>query len=372
MSTKDFVAVARELGPKFAARAADYDANDSFVAENYVDMKAAGLFGAGIPTELGGGGATVPELCATVRELGRHCSSTALAFTMHTHPVAAQVMSWRNGNKAPEPLLRKIAAEQMVVCTSGGSDWLPGSSKLEKVEGGYRLTGRKIFSSGVPAAQVLLTCGVYEDPKDGPTVIHFGVPLNSPGVKVLDTWHTLGMRGTGSNDIMLEGVFVPDASMGGLRRPAGKWHPFFHVVVSNAMPIVYAAYLGVAEAARDLALESARKKKNDEATPYLVGELENLLVSAQLAHAGMIDLFNKSKPGPDTTGAMLVLRTLLGNAVLRTVDKAIEVAGGSSYYRAAHLERLFRDIQGARFHPLQEKPQTRLTGRILLGLDIDG
>lgn len=371
MPDRDFVAIARELGPKFAARAAEHDAHDSFVAENYVDMKAAGLFGAGVPPELGGGGALVPELCATVRELARHCSSTALAFTMHTHPVAAQVMSWRNGNKAPEPLLRKIAAEQMVVCTSGGSDWLAGSSKLEKVEGGFRLTGRKIFSSGVPAAQVLLTCGIYDDPKDGPTVIHFPVPMNAPGVKVLDTWHTLGMRGTGSHDVMLEGVFLPDAAMGGLRRPPGKWHPFFHIVVANAMPIVYAAYLGAAEAARDLALEAARKKKNDEATAYLVGELENLWVSAQLAHAGMLSILNDSKPSPETTSALLVRRTLLANAVLATVDKAMEVAGGSSYYRTGPLERLFRDVQGARFHPVQEKPQTRLTGRLLLGLGID-
>jgi alkylation response protein AidB-like acyl-CoA dehydrogenase len=335
-------------------------------------MQARGLFAAGVPAELGGGGASIPELCGVVRELAHHCGSTALAFSMHTHPVAASAFMWRGGNKMPEGILRRVAGEGVVLVTSGGSDWLSGSGKLEKVEGGYRMTGRKIFGSGGPFGQVFMTCGIYDDPKDGPTVIHFPIPMNAAGLKVLDTWRTLGMRGTGSNDIMLDGVFIPDAAMGGLRRPPGKWHPFFHVVCMVALPIVYSAYLGIAEAARDLALEMAQKKKTDEATAYLVGEMENQLVTAQLAHAGLLELVNLGKPGAQTTSAVLVRRTILAGAAIRTVEKAMEVTGGASFYRAAHLERLFRDVQAGRFHPIPEKPQTRLTGRVLLGLDIDG
>ena len=116
-------------------------------------------------------------------------------------------------------------------------------------------------------------------------MIDFGLPLDAPGVKVLDTWRALGMRGTGSHDIELESVFLPDAVMGGVRRPPGKWHPAVHASALVALPIIYAAYLGVAEAARDVALELARKRKNDPNVAYLTGEMENLLVSAQLAHA---------------------------------------------------------------------------------------
>jgi len=68
----------------------------------------------------------------------------------------------------------------------------------------------------------------------------------------------------------------------------------------------------------------------------------------------------------------LCRRTIFVNAALRAVEKAMEAAGGAAFYRSGPLERLFRDIQGARYHPLQEKPQTRYTGRVLLGLDIDG
>ena len=373
MSTKtDWIAIARELGPSLAERAATHDADDSFVAGNYAALKERGLFAAGVPGELGGGDASHADLCAVVRELGHHCSSTALAFSMHTHNVATQALSWRGGNPAPEPLLRRVAAEKLVIATSGGSDWLMGSGKLEKVEGGFRMSGRKVFSSGVPSANFFTTMGIYDDPKNGPTVYHFPLPLPVDGFKILDTWRVLGMRGTGSNDVELKDVFITDAAMGGLNRPPGKWHPFLHLVTLSALPIVYAAYLGVAESAREIALGMAKKKKDDPHAPYLVGEMDNLLTTAQIVHASMVELTKTAKPGPEATSAMASRRTILGQTILRVVDKAIDVAGGAAFYRNAQLERLFRDVQASRFHPLQEKTQLLLSGRLALGLDIDG
>ena len=360
-----------ELAPRFAERTAAHDASDSFVAENYALLKERGAFAAGVPGALGGGDASHAELCAMVRAMARACSSTALAFSMHTHLIATLGYLWRSGNKAPEPLLRRVAAEKLILISSGGADWLAGSGKLEKVEGGYRMTGRKIFASGVPSGNLLMTTGVYDDPQDGPTVFHFPLPLDAPGVKILDTWKALGMRGTGSQDIELDQVFLPDAVMGGVRRPAGKFHPFMHAVCLVALPVFFAAYLGVAEAARDIALKLAARRKDDPLVPLLAGEMENELVAAQIAHASMVDLVASEKPGPAATSAMLCRRTLLARAVLATVDKAMMVGGGGSFYRSQGLERLFRDAQGARYHPMQEKPQTRLTGRVLLGLDID-
>jgi acyl-CoA dehydrogenase len=368
----DWVAVARELGPSFAERAAAHDAEDAFVADNYAALKERGLFAAGVPGELGGGDASHAEMCAVIREIGRHCGSTALSFSMHTHNVVTQALSWRAGNSAPEALLRRIAAEKLVIATSGGSDWLLGSGKLEKVEGGFRMSGRKIFSSGVPGANFFTTTGIYDDPENGPTVCHFPLPLPADGFKILDTWRVLGMRGTGSSDVELKDVFIPDAAMGGLKRTPGKWHPFIHLVSLSALPLVYAAYLGVAESARDAALGMARKKKDDPSVPYLVGEMDNLLTTAQVVHASMVELARTAKPGPETTSAMLSRRTIIGQALVRTVEKALEVGGGAAFYRSARIERAFRDIQASRFHVLPEKVQTRLSGRVALGLDIDG
>ena len=368
----DWIAKMRELGADFATRTARHDADDSFVAENYAALKEAGALGAGVPAELGGGGASHREVCGLIRELARHCSSTGLAFSMHSHVVATLAYLWRAGNKAPEALLRRVAAERLVLVSTGGSDWLPGSGKLEKVEGGYKITGRKIFGSGVPAGDLLITGGVYDDPVAGPTVIHFPIPLSAPGVKVQDTWRAHGMRGTGSHDVLLEGVFIPDkVADAGVHRPAGKWHPFFHAVAMVAIPVFYGAYLGVAEGARALAIAMAGRKKQDLATQMTLAEMENELVTAQLAHASLVDMVTTEKPGPATTVAVAIRRTILGKALIRSVEKAMEAAGGAAVYRDAGLERAWRDIQGARYHPIQEKPQLRMTGRFLLGLDLD-
>lgn len=367
----DWMAVARALGERFAARAAGHDADDSFVADNYVDLKAHRLFSAGVPTDLGGGGASHGELCAILRTLGRSCGSTALALSMHTHLVAAAVWRRQHDQAPVEPMLRRVAAEELVLVSSGGSDWLAGSGQARRVEGGYRIDARKIFSSGCPAGQLLVTSAVLDDPQAGPTVLHFAVALDSPGVKILDTWHTLGMRATGSHDITLHDVFVPEAAIAG-RRPQGKWHHLFHVVVMIALPLVYSVYVGVAEAARDLAVRQAVKKRDDANVPYLVGEMENELAAADMALEAMIATAATAQPGPETTKRVAIARTLCGRAAIATVDKAMEVTGGGAFYRSLGLERLFRDVQGARYHPLQEKAQLRYAGRLTLGLDIDG
>ena len=204
----DWVALAREIGPGFAARAADVDETDTFVAENYAELKARRFFSAGVPAELGGGGASHRELCAMLRELARHCGSTALALSMHTHLLAATVWRRRQGQPV-EPLLRRIAEEQIVLVSTGASDWLDSSGRADRVEGGYRVTGRKIFGSGSPAGTLLVTSALYDDPADGPTVLHFPVPLAAEGVTVLDNWRTLPARrtstGSGSSPGLLTG-----------------------------------------------------------------------------------------------------------------------------------------------------------------------
>jgi acyl-CoA dehydrogenase len=146
-------------------------------------------------------------------------------------------------------------------------------------------------------------------------------------IKILDTWKVHGMRGTGSQDVLLENVFVPDAAMGGVRRAVGRWHPFMHVVSLAALPVFYAAYLGVAESARDLALKLAARKKDDPLVPLVVGEMENQVVTAQLAHASMVQMVITEKPGPATTSAVMSRRTILATAAVRTVETGRQLLG---------------------------------------------
>lgn len=367
----DWLSVIREVGPGFAARTAEHDASDTFVSEGYAELKARRVFSAGVPAELGGGDASYAEIAEMLRELAHYCSSTALALSMHMHQVAVPVWRWRNENAPVEGLLRRVAAEQIVLVSSGGSDWLASSGKAEKVDGGYRVTARKVFASGSPSGTLLMTSAVYDDPSNGPTVLHFPVPLSADGVKILDNWRTLGMRATGSNDVMLENVFVPDAAIGG-RRPKGVWAPIFHVIAMIALPLIYSVYIGIAETARETALREAARKRNDTDVHALIGEMDNELTAAKIALESTIRIAESAQPGPETTNLMLIRRTLMGRAAIRTVEKAMEVVGGNSFFRSLGLERLFRDVQGARFHPVQEKAQVRYTGRLALGLDING
>lgn len=367
----DWLARADAVAGLLAANAARHDEADSFVADSYARLKAEGFFAAHVPAELGGGGADYAELAAVIRRLGSCCGSTALTYSMHSHLVAAAAWRWRHQNAPTDGLLRRVAAETLVLVSSGGTDWLKSAGTAVRVEGGFRITARKIFSSGCMAGDLLMTSAVHDDPETGPTVLHFAVPFSAEGVAIRETWRVMGMRGTGSHDVELNEVFVADAAIAG-RRPQGQWHPLFHIISLIAFPLIYAAYLGVAEGARAKALEVARRRPADEALVQLVGEMENAFFAAEGALERMIRLAETATPGPETTSHVMIGRTLVAEAAIRTVERAMEVAGGAAFHRDLGIERAFRDVQGARFHPLQQKPQLRYTGRLALGLDIDG
>lgn len=367
----EWLAVARELGKAFATRAAAMDENDQFIAENYAELKANGLVSAGVPEELGGGGASHAEMCEIVRELARHCGSTALAFSMHTHQVMINAWRWRHAKAPVEGLLKRVATEDLILLSSGGSDWLHGSGKATREDGGFRIHARKIFTSGAPAGDLLLTSAVYDDPEAGPTVLHFGVPMRAPEVRIESTWRVMGMRGTGSHDVTIDGFFVPDAAVGG-KRPQGKWHPLFHIISMMAIPLIYSVYVGIAEAARDLALSYTSKRRGDHHLLNVVGEMENEVAAARIALADMIAAAALDEPGPAVTSRVFTGRTLVARSAIATVEQAMLVAGGSAFYRGNGLERLFRDVQAARYHPLQEGVQRELAARVALGLDING
>lgn len=180
----------------------------------------------------------------------------------------------------------------------------------------------------------------------------------------------LGMRGTGSHDILIERALIPEADVF-LRRPQGKWHLLFHVISLFAIPLIYSVYLGLAEAARDIAIQRCRNSRETRDLPHLVGEMENELAAVRLAHRDMLDAAATEQPGKQTTNRIMTGRAILGRSVIRSVEKAMKVAGGVAFYRDVGLERRFRDVQAARYH-LQDKAQLHYAGRLALGLDVDG
>lgn len=362
----DWRATLAALTPAFAGRAAQLDESDEFVAENYRELRASGLLAAGVPKELGGEGLELAELCDLLRTMAQACPSTALAFSMHTHQVA--VAAWRlKHQKAPvTPMLEKVARDRMLILSTGGGDWLESSGEAVAAEGGFRVKARKPFASGSPAGDLIATSAVVAGSEE---VIHFVIPAKVAGVRIEPTWRTMGMRNTASDDLVLDNVLVPDAAVG-VRRPKGKWHMLFHLTSMVALPIIYSVYLGVAEAARERALALVRKRRADEHLLQAVGEMENQLESVRAAHAAWVAFCKGAQPGPETTSKSMIYRTLTARGVLGTADAAMNVAGGAAFFRAQGLERLFRDAQGARYHPLQEGLQKTLSARFALGLEL--
>ncbi|WP_299969389.1 acyl-CoA dehydrogenase family protein [uncultured Roseobacter sp.] len=363
---------AKTLAKTFAARAADHDDNDRFVAANYTDLKSAGLMSAGVPVELGGGGADVRALCDMLRIIAGACGSTGLALSMHTHQVAIPAWRWHHQDPARpmvEPLLRRVADEKIVLLSSGGSDWIGGSGTAEKVDGGYQITARKVFSSGAPAGDLLMT-GAISDEDGKKTVLHFGVPLSAPEVTVLDTWRTMGMRGTGSHDITIDGLFIADDKIP-LKRAAGEWHPAFQMIATIAFPLIYSVYLGIAESAREIAVDIAAKKPVCSRTQSIAGRMDTALAAARMAQTFMIEAVERNAPSAETINDVMIGRRLVEENVIRTVELAMELAGGASFYRKTELERRFRDIQAARYHPLQKEVQAEYAGAMALEQPID-
>lgn len=370
MSKIDWRERAETFGPELESRAAGADEGDLFVAGSLKLLKDNGFHTAGVPAELGGGGASHAELGEMLRTLAHSCGSTALALSMHTHQVALPAWRWRRTPEAVEGLLKRVVAENLTLLSSGGSDWLDGSCKATPVEGGFRISGRKVFASGAPAADLMMTMAVLDTP-EGPTVMHMAIPLKAEGLKIIETWRTLGMRGTGSHDLELTDVFVPEAAVT-VRRPAGKWHMIMHMVSMIAFPLVYGVYVGLAEAAAAKAVALTKGRNVSPDLELILGEMQTELKAAQLAWREMMDAAATEEPGPPATNRVMIGRTLCSRAAIRTVEKAMEAAGGAGFYRKTGLERIFRDVQAARYHPLQEKPQARFAARVALGLDIDG
>ena len=369
MEKPDWKRVATGLGAAFGERAATFDAQDRFVAENYADLKRHQVFSMLVPESLGGGGARLSEVCDLLRVLGRHCASTALALSMHQHLVAATVFRHKKGQPGAK-LLEKIAASQLVLVSTGATDWVNSNGSAERVDGGYRVSGRKVFGSGGPAGDLLITSFAADREPDGPSVIHCPVPLAAEGISRLDDWHTLGMRGTGSHSIVLKDVFVPSESVA-LKRPKNQWHAVWDVVCGVAPPIFMAPYVGLAQAAAEQALDHAKKKDRSQTAVFAAGQMENALTAAELAWQDMVRLSGDCDfaPSIENTNAQLVRKTILTNGVKEAVDRAVELVGGAGFYNQLPFERMWRDVRAAHYHPLPEKKQHVFTGRHRLGVE---
>lgn len=360
------------IGPLIEEMGLAADERDEFVYDNYALLKENKMFSALVPLEYGGGGASFDDLCAILRRLASYHPSTALSLSMHSHVVAANVYNDKHG-KPGKALLEKVAANELVLVSTGGTDWLASNGEMVKTDDGFLLSGMKHFCSGSPGGDLLVTSAPYEDPEEGWQVLHFPVPINSEGLTVLNNWKAMGMRSTGSNSVKLENVFVPDGAIGA-RRPRGDFQTMWAAILPAALTIIMSVYLGVAETAAARARKKNQGKTGDPQTPYLLGEMENALTVAKLAVDSMKSLVNEFNYDPDldTANEIIQRKTIATIATRETAAKALESVGGAGFMRANGVESLFRDVSAAHFHPLQEKRQQLFTGSLAMGMEPPG
>jgi alkylation response protein AidB-like acyl-CoA dehydrogenase len=367
----ELLARAAAVGAEIAPYASRHDIDGTFVTEGLHCIRESGLLALAVPAELGGSGATIRQVAMVQRELAHHCGSTALATAMHQHAVAFTAWRYRRGLPGAEATLRRVADEGIVLVSTGGADFTRPRGEAVKVDGGYRVSGHKVFASQSSHGTVMVTMFAFDDPAQGRRVLNMAVPIAAEGVSVLDNWNTLGMRGTASNDIVVDDVFVSDDRIVA-NRPYGTIDPPLQVIASIAMPIIAAVYLGVAEAAYAAALEAVSARKLDPVVQRQVGLMAHRLRVAAWALDGAIaEVGDDPDPSVERVAAVMAAKREVALAGVEVCDIAMDVGGGAAFFKGSTIERCYRDIRAAKFHPFTPEQTLVHGGRLALGLPVD-
>ncbi len=375
-----------ELLTQFAARAAGYDIEHKFFSEDFEDLRRVGYLRGPVPRELGGAGWTFAEAMRQQRRLAYSAAPTALAVNMHLYWVGIAADLWRAGDRSLEWLLAAATAGEVFAAghAESGNDVpvLLSTTRAERVEGGYRFTGRKSFGSLSPVWSYLGIHGIDTSAPEAPRIVHGFMPRDTEGYHVEETWDVLGMRATRSEDTVLDGVFVPDRFIGRVV-PAGAAgiDPFVLALFAWALVGFGNVYYGLARRALDLTLASVPKKSSVALTRSMAYHPG---VQHQIAEMGLaleavephLDRIADDWTSGVNHGAMWPAKIFAAkyHAVensWRAVDTALDVAGGFGIFRRSGIERLFRDARLGRMHPANWMLTHEIVGKSLLGISPD-
>jgi alkylation response protein AidB-like acyl-CoA dehydrogenase len=374
-----FFECARLLAGEFAARAAQHDRDASFPFDNFRELAEAGLLALTVPAALGGHGAGALDTARILGIFGKADPSTALVLSMHyiQHLVMARSSRW------PGRLARKLARETVEGVAlinalrvepdlgSPARGGLPATT-ARKTETGWRLSGRKIYSTGAPILKWYAVWAKTDEPET--RVGLFLVPAGLPGTCIEETWNHLGLRASGSHDVIFEDVVFPLDHEIDVRKPDEWQVP--DVTQSTVHTIFVAAiYDGVARAARDWLVEflKSRVPSNLGASLATLPRVQEVVggIEARLAvNARLIDSFAGDFDDGvplDASESSIVKLTVTNNAVA-VVEDALSLTSNHGLTRANPLERHYRDVLCGRVHTPQDDATRVGAGRLALGL----
>lgn len=371
---------------EFYKRAPEYDRENRFFTEDYEQLKEAGYLKIAIPKELGGKGMNLAEVCREQRRLAYYAPATAIAINMHLYWTGVAADLYRAGDKSLEWLLREAAEGKVFAAghAESGND-LPlmySSTKAERTDGGWIINGHKNFGSLTPVWDYLGFHAMDTSDPDNPRVIHGFIPRDADGITIKESWDTLGMRATRSDDTLLENVFLPDEKVATVVPTGlGGANLFVLAIFAWGEPTFGNVYLGLAQRAFDLVVERIKKKKSiplprgmayHPGVQQVIAEMAIELETAP-CHINKIaeDWSNGVDHGAMWGAKLVTAKYAATEAAWRVVDKALEVAGGFGIFRKSGLERLFRDARLGRIHPANRFLTHELVAKSVLGLNFD-
>ncbi len=371
---------------RFAKRAPEYDREHAFFSEDFDDLGQAGYLRLAVPPELGGPGLSLAEIAQQQRRLAYYAAPTALAINMHLYWTGIAADLWRAGDHSQRWLLEAAAAGEVFAAghAESGNDIpvLLSTTRAQRVEGGYRFTGRKSFGSLSPVWTYLGIHGMDTADPSAPTIVHAFMPRDTEGYRIDQTWDVMGMRATRSEDTILDGVFVPDRYVVRIV-PAGAAGIDAFVLGIFAWALIGFGniYYGLARRALDLTVDAVKSKRALALTRSMAyhAEVQHRIAQMGLAfesigpHLDRVaeDWSSGVNHGASWPAKIFAAKYHAVEESWRIVDLALEVAGGFGIFRKSGLEQLFRDARLGRIHPANSMLTHEIVGKTFLGISPD-
>jgi alkylation response protein AidB-like acyl-CoA dehydrogenase len=366
-------------------RAPQYDRDNRFFQEDFDELRAAGYLRMAIPQEFGGLGWSLPEVGRETRRLAQYAPATALALNMHNYWVGDAADAWRSGDKSVEWILREAAAGEVFAAghAEHGND-IPGllsTTKAERVDGGYRFTGRKSFGSLTPVWTRLGMHGMDASDPAHPKIVHAFMPRDTPNYTIKETWDVLGMRATRSDDTILDSAFVPDRYIARVL-PAGAAgvDNFILGFFTWGLTGFANVYYGLSLRIREVLVEQLKTKTSIALTRPMTYHPEvqhgiaemTMDIETMGPHVEAIASdWSEGRVGPDWFLRLVAMKHRTVEAAFRVADQALDLSGGFGMFKKSELERLFRDARAGKFHPANPLLTHEIVGKISLGISPD-
>jgi alkylation response protein AidB-like acyl-CoA dehydrogenase len=384
------VALAETLANEIGPRAGDHDRDGSFPFDSLATVKRSGYLVAPVPAQLGGlGVGSVHDLLVASSRLARGDAALTLGVNMHLLFVLNVARRWQIASAAGDErrarafaqTLEQIAREGIVFASAGsepGQDLTRPKTTATRTETGWVVSGRKIFCTMAPAADVFYTAVTYTDDDGRERYGYAMIPRRAPGVVVHDDWDALGMRASGSHSVSLQDVRLPRSALrGGF--PVGDAAEYMERNLAAGL-FHAAAALGIAESAHaSVAAALARRDELDPHTQMLAAEsLVDLSASRAFFSraAALIDEHHEHNPTSRGTAQQLTqlfaeaqsAKVFIGEAAVRIVDHALALSGGAGYLNGNPLARAYRDVRALPFmHPLGANRAYPFLGQLAAG-----